>query len=72
MAQPKITVTINEAAAMLREAGMKVTPMTLGDGIESGAYPFGRLVKKTNGRRHFEIFTADLQQWIASKTPMEV
>lgn len=72
MAQ-SITVTINEVAAMFRAAGMKVSPVTLADGIEAGVYPFGRLVKKSSaaGRRQFEIFRVDVQRFLESKTPKE-
>lgn len=69
MAQ-SITVTINEVAAMFRAVGIKATPVTLADGIEAGAYPFGRLVKKSGtGRRQFEIFRVDVQRFIESKMP---
>lgn len=71
MAQ-SLTVTINEVAAMFRAVGIKATPVTLTDGIEAGAYPFGRLVKKSPaGRRQFEIFRVDVQRFLESKTPKE-
>lgn len=73
MAKIKLTVTLNEAMEIMREAGYSITGATLADGIESGAYPFGRLVRKseTTGRRTFEIFRIDLLRWLESKTPKE-
>ena len=73
MAKQRITVTVNEALSILRAAGMPATASTLADGIESGVYPFGRMVRKseTTGRRTFEIFRVDLMSWIDSKTPKE-
>lgn len=74
MARNKLTVTINEALDIMRKAGVPVSSATLADGIESGNYPFGRLVRKseTTGRRTFEIFRIDLLRWLESKTPKEV
>ena len=73
MARNKLTVTINEALEIMRNAGVPVSGVTLADGIESGVYPFGRLVRKseTTGRRTFEIFRVDLLRWLESKTPKE-
>lgn len=73
MAHQKITVTVNETLAILRASGMPATASTLADGIESGAYPFGRMVRKseTTGRRTFEIFRVDLMAWLESKTPRD-
>lgn len=73
MKSPKLTLTINEAAKMLREAGIPMTAITLADGIEDGAYPFGRLVRTSDsGRRMYEIFIVDVQRFIESKIPKEV
>lgn len=72
MAKQRITVTVNETLSILRAAGMPATASTLADGIESGVYPFGRMVRKSeSGRRTFEIFRVDLMSWIDSKTPKE-
>jgi len=74
MKRPKLTVTVNEALAIMRKAGIPITAVTLADGIETGVYPFGRMVRKSEitGRRTFEIYRVDLQQWLDSKTPKEV
>lgn len=70
----KLTLNVNEAARMLREAGIPMTAAKLSDGIEGGFYPFGRLVSKDerSGRRSFEIFTVDVAAFIREKTPEEV
>lgn len=74
MAKNKLTVTVNETLAIMRKAGIPITAITLADGIETGVYPFGRMVRKSEitGRRTFEIYRVDLQQWLDSKTPKEV
>lgn len=60
-----ITVTATEAVRQLREAGMHMTVARLVDGIESGSYPFGRIVRAgPTGRRTVEIFRKDLQAWL--------
>lgn len=73
MAKRALTATINETVEIMRSAGIPMTSATLADGIESGVYPFGRLVRKseTTGRRTFEIFRVDIQQFLESKTPKE-
>ena len=70
----KLTLNVNEAARMLRSAGIPMTAAKLSDGIEDGHYPFGRLVSKDErtGRRSFEIFTVDVAAFIKEKTPKEV
>lgn len=73
MAKNKLTVNINEAVEILRNAGIPMTAARLADGIESGVYPFGRLVRKseTTGQRFFEIFRIDVLRFIDEKTPKE-
>lgn len=72
MARRKLTLSINETLAIMREAGVPASGASLADGIESGAYPFGRLVRKSeSGRRTFEIFVVDLRRWLEEKTPKE-
>ena len=67
-----ITMTVVEVVAELQKAGMKTSSRHIADGIESGAYPFGRMVKKSaSGYRSFEIFRTDFFDWLASKTPRE-
>lgn len=60
-----ITVTATEAAARLRQAGMRISVKRLVDGIYSGDYPFGRIVSTgPSGRRTVEIYRRDLEIWI--------
>lgn len=63
-----ITMTVVEVVAELQKVGMKTSSKHVADSIESGAYPFGRMVKKSgSGYRSFEIFRADFFAWLDSK-----
>lgn len=63
----KPTMTLAECAAAMREHGIHCSASGIADGIESGAYPFGR-IKSTGptGRRTAEIFTDKFYSWIKS------
>ena len=64
---PKIeTMTVNEAAARLRAAGLSIQSGTLADGIEAGVYPWALCIR-TERSRVFQIFTRLLEQWIAER-----
>lgn len=67
---PKLTLNVNEAVQRLRNGGIPMTAAKLADGIETGVYTFGRMVSKNpnSGRRHFEIFTSDVDAFIQAKT----
>lgn len=68
MASTKLKVGINEARSIIAAAGIPMSNTTLADGIATGIYPFGRVVRVTEtGRRTFEIFRVDLLAWIDSK-----
>ncbi len=67
---PKLTMTINDVYLAMREAGIPSSPRWIAAGIESGAYPFGRVVcVGPTGRRTVEIFKVDFYAWLESKTP---
>lgn len=67
-----ITMTIVEVVSELQKVGMKTSGKHVADSIESGAYPFGRMVKKNpSGYRSFEIFRTDFFEWLNSKMPKE-
>ena len=74
MKRRKLTVTINEALSIMRKDGIPIADATLAHAIDTGVYPFGRMVRKSEitGRRTFEIYRVDLQQWLDSNTPKEV
>lgn len=63
----KLTMSLNECVATMRESGIPCSPRLVGDAIEQGIYPFGRVkcAGKT-GKRAFEIFTCDFERWLKS------
>ena len=66
MANPMVTAT--EAASIMRSAGIRTSATRIVDGIESGAYPFGRIVSVgPNGRRVTEIFRKDFYEFLREK-----
>lgn len=64
----KLTVTLHECEDILRAHGIRCSAAGIADGIESGAYSFGR-IKYTgkSGRRSTEIFRVDLMRWLKEK-----
>lgn len=67
-----ITMTASEVCQELRLRGIPTTATKVIDGIESGAYPFGRISHVgEHGRRRVEIFRVDFDAWIKSKVPKE-
>lgn len=64
------TLTLNEAAAYLREHGLSISNEALGDGLEQRVYPFGVCIIG-GGRRVFQIFKRLLDEWIAERTIKE-
>lgn len=63
-----ITMGIKDVAARLREAGMRASERSVSDGIVSGAYPFGRVVRvNPSGRHTFQIFRVDFEAWLKTK-----
>lgn len=72
MARSNITMTLNEVANAFRAVGIPMHVKRLADGIADGTYPFGRVVQTSaTGRRTFEIFRVDFQNWLESKIPKE-
>lgn len=64
----RATMTLQECAAAMRQNGIRCSPMRIGEAIESGNYPFGRLVYiGGSGRRTFEIFRVDFYKWLNEK-----
>ena len=69
---PKLTMTVREVYYAMRAVGIRCNPTMISAGIESGAYPFGRIVNTgETGRRTTEIFRVDFEAWLESKTPKE-
>lgn len=70
MAKNMLTMTATECVEVLRKHGVRITAKTLIDGIEAGAYPFGRLISPgAEERRLVEIFRVDFCEWLHSKIP---
>ena len=64
-----ITITVTEAAQILRSYGMHCSAKTIADGIENGSYPFGRIVSVgESGRRRVEIFRVHFCRWLHEMT----
>lgn len=67
-----MTMTIQDVAHLFREYGIPIELRRLADGIASGVYPFGRVVRTSaNGRRTFEIWRVDVEAFLRSKIPSE-
>lgn len=67
---PKLTMTLDEVAVEFRRWGISIEKGRLADGIASGDYPIGRVVRASpGGRRTFEIWRCDVEAFLASKIP---
>lgn len=64
------TLTTEEAAGCLRYAGIKVSPVTLREGIEQGKFPFGFMIEGSS--RIFIVSRFQLEQWIETFTGISV
>lgn len=72
MKRSPLTMTLDDVCKLFRSYGIPMEITRLADDIESGIYPFGRLVKKSpNGRRTFEIWRCDVEAFIESKQPKQ-
>lgn len=68
----RLTMTLLEVYHAMRDAGIPCTPKRISAGIETGAYPFGRVVAVgETGRKTLEIFRVDFYAWLESKIPKE-
>lgn len=60
-------MTLKQCAIAMRERGMATTEKAICDGIESGAYPFGRIKSVgSTGRRSVEILETEFRAWLAT------
>lgn len=65
----KATMTLNEVASAMRDAGIRASAARVADDIETGVYTFGRVTKTSpRGRRSYEIFRVDFYRWLSEKT----
>lgn len=63
-----VTLTLDEARIRLRDAGLGMDKMTIADGIEQGAFPFGVCITTKKDGRVFKIFARMLEDWIAERS----
>lgn len=61
------TMTLIECVEEMRNYGIRCSPMEVGDCIENGTYPFGRVKSATDKRRTFEIWRVDFEAWLREK-----
>lgn len=62
------TMTLNECAAYLRKHGLGISNVTLANGIEQGAFPFGVCIREPDGEtRTFKVFRRLVDEWIAER-----
>ena len=61
------TLTLNEAAAYLRERGLSISNETLAAGLEQGVFAFGPAFRANGKNRVVMIFKRLLDQWIAER-----
>ena len=57
------TLTVEQACGCLRYAGVKMSLVTLRNGIEQGKFPFGIMIDGES--RIFIIFRHQLEEWVA-------
>ena len=56
------TITPEEAATLMRDAGIKIETQTLRAGLEQGAFPFGLFIERNRGV--FIISKKKFAEWI--------
>ena len=64
------TFTVRDAAAYLREHGMRISAEPLSAGLEQGVYPFGICIRLERSPV-YQIFKRLLDEWIAERETKE-
>jgi hypothetical protein len=66
----KLTLTLDGVCQLFRDHGVPMEKGRLARDLASGdVYPFGRVVKTSaTGRRTFEIWRKDVEEFLASKS----
>lgn len=62
------TLTLNEAAAYLRERGLSISNETLASGLENGVFSFGAAFRANGKSRVVMIFKRLLDEWISERS----
>lgn len=60
------TITPEQAAERLREIGMKITPVTIREGMAQGRFPFGDYIKTEKSCVCY-VYPRLLERWIAER-----
>lgn len=60
------TITTEEAAERLRSLGMRISTVSLRDGLERGVFPFGDYLQGEKNRV-FIVYEKLLNAWIAER-----
>ena len=64
------TFTVRDAAAYLREHGMRISAEALSAGLEQGVYPCGVCIRLERAPV-YQIFKRLLDEWIAERDTKE-
>lgn len=60
----KFKMTLDDVVLDMRDRGMKMGKKTLADAIESGYFPFGKVISTgANGVRNILIMRKDYENW---------
>lgn len=63
--QNKIRLTLEDVRKDMNSKGMRVSNKTIADSIESGIFPFGKILRKSDsGIRTIIIMRKDYEEWI--------
>ena len=65
------TMTAAQAAQVMREMGIRVSPQTIREGLEQGKYPFGECIEKKSGRNVYHIYTRLFEEWLEGRIDQE-
>jgi hypothetical protein len=66
-----VTLTLAEAVSRLHLAGLKISKETQGEGLKSGVYSFGVGFTGQRGGTVYQIFSRQLDEWIAERSEEE-
>lgn len=56
-----------EAASLLRQMGMKISPEMLRAGIEQGCFPFGDVIRSKQDSPRCYVYRRLLDEWAAER-----
>ena len=62
------TLNLSQAVRRFRLAGIPISEVSLGDGIEQGLFPFAVCIKTSCGGRRFLIYETQLSKYLADRS----